>query len=118
MPLSSPDSLPASGLPEADHEPVFQAPWEARAFAIVHQLATTQHYSLAEWTAQLGGELAADEAEPTSTSSYYECWVQACEKLLVAKGILEAQSIDQRIKTLLVEKEQNEHKHEHNFVNE
>ncbi|NER80139.1 MAG: nitrile hydratase accessory protein [Leptolyngbya sp. SIO1D8] len=113
MSLSSPDSLSLSGLPEKDHEPAFQAPWEARAFAIVNQLATTQHYSWAEWTDQFVGEIAAAEAEPANASSYYERWVQACEKLLIAKGILDAQSIDQKIKALLIEQEQNEHQHRH-----
>ncbi|MEM9007284.1 MAG: nitrile hydratase accessory protein [Cyanobacteria bacterium P01_F01_bin.86] len=103
MPSPSPIPLPLPGLPQGKHEPAFQAPWEAKAFAIVNQLATTQHYSWAEWTDQFVGEITASEADPRDTRTYYERWVNACEKLLIAKGILDPHAIEQKIEALLSE---------------
>ncbi len=88
-----------------DNETVFQAPWEARAFAMVNQLANAQEYSWSEWTEQFAQEISTAENEPTDTSLYYERWVRACEKLLITKGILEPLAVEQRIEELLVERE-------------
>lgn len=93
-------------------EPVFQAPWEARAFAIVNQLANDQEYSWSEWTEQFAQEISVAEHDPTDTSSYYERWVRTCEKLLITKGILNPLMIEQRIEELLIERESaSDHKH-------
>ncbi|MGD1853652.1 MAG: nitrile hydratase accessory protein [Leptolyngbyaceae cyanobacterium] len=105
-------SLFSQNSPQADSEPVFQSPWEARAFAIVNQLAMGHEYSWAEWTEQFSEEIAAAEVEATDTSSYYERWVRACEKLLTAKGILDPLMIDRRIQEILAEREStSEHEH-------
>ena len=79
---------------QEDAEPVFQAPWEAKVFAIVNQLAADQAYSWAEWTGQLADEVSAADLEAADSSSYYEQWVYACEKLLTIKGVLSSQAID------------------------
>ena len=105
MANSSNGNFPLSDPLQTDNEPVFQAPWEARAFAMVNQLANTQRYSWSEWTDQFSQEISVAENEPTDTSSYYERWVRACEKLLVTKGILEPLAVDQRIEELLIERE-------------
>ncbi len=107
---SSPNPSPLSEHSDEGSEPAFQAPWEARAFALVNQLTAEQVYTRSEWTDQFVEEISAAEAEPGNTSSYYERWVQACEKLLLSKGILSVQSIEQRINDLLIEQE-NKHGH-------
>ncbi|MDJ0707294.1 MAG: nitrile hydratase accessory protein [Leptolyngbyaceae cyanobacterium MO_188.B28] len=117
MSLSSNSNFSLSAPPRKDNKSVFQAPWEARAFAIVNQLANAQEYSWSEWTEQFADEISAAEQEPTDTSSYYERWVRACEKLLIAKGILDPRAVDQRIEELLIEQrtavghEHLDHKH-------
>lgn len=107
---SSPNPSTLAEHSDEDSEPVFQAPWEARAFALVNQLTTEQVYSWSEWTDRFVEEISAAEAESSNNSSYYERWVQACEKLLLSKGILDIDSIEQRIKDLLIEQE---NKHDH-----
>jgi len=68
--------------------PVFRAPWEAKAFAIVNQLASSTHqYSWPEWTAQLAEEISAAELDSTDSRPDYERWVSACEKLLIATKV-------------------------------
>ena len=105
MTTSPNDNFSLSDPLPTENEPVFQAPWEARAFAMVNQLANSQEYSWAEWTEQFAKEISIAENEPTDTSSYYERWVRACEKLLITKGILDSLTIEQRIEELLIERE-------------
>ncbi|MEO0432195.1 MAG: nitrile hydratase accessory protein [Cyanobacteria bacterium J06656_5] len=105
MSLSQNNKFPLSDSLQTDNELVFQAPWEARAFAIVNQLANAQEYSWSEWTEQFAEEISTAEHEPTDKSSYYERWVRTCEKLLITKGILNPVAIEQRIKELLIERE-------------
>lgn len=105
MSLLQDSNSPLADPSQKDGEPVFQAPWEARAFAIVNQLAQAQEYSWSEWTEHFAREISAAEHEPTDTSSYYERWVRACEKVLIAKGILNPLAIEQRIKEFLIERE-------------
>ena len=101
-PPSSQPPLAADGHAAAD-EPVFHAPWEAKAFAIVNQLAADRQYSWTEWNDQLVQEIATAESSATDSRTYYECWLQACEKLLIAKGLLDADAIDQKVVDLAQE---------------
>ncbi len=99
-------------LPIDSEEPVFQAPWEAHAFAIVNQLAAANHYSWAEWTNYLVNEISAVEREAPGTKTYYEQWVAACEKLLIEKGLLEPEAVQQKISELQ-STQATEHPHHH-----
>ncbi|MEM8809916.1 MAG: nitrile hydratase accessory protein [Cyanobacteria bacterium P01_G01_bin.38] len=103
MSPSLPDPMPK--YPKGEHEPVFQAPWEAKAFAIVNQLTSAQHWSWPEWTDTFAQEISAAESDATDTSTYYERWVKVCETLLIEKGILDSDAIAQRIEALLSERE-------------
>ena len=77
--------LPAS---PTDHEPVFQEPWEARAFAIVVLLHERGLYTWREWADALAARIATDKAAGDDvTDSYYRCWLAALEDLLAIKGI-------------------------------
>jgi nitrile hydratase accessory protein len=93
-------------------EPVFNEPWEAKAFAIVNHLAANAHCSWSEWTDYLTAEITATEQDAPGSKAYYEQWMAACEKLLVEKGIIEVQAINQRMNDLIAEQE-SEHQHEH-----
>lgn len=105
--FSSATSYP---MPNLDEEPVFKAPWEARAFAIVNQLATLEHCTWPEWTQYLSSEIKATEQDNLDTATYYEQWVMACEKLLVDKGLLDVQAIHTKIDELIAEQKL-EHRH-------
>ncbi|MBY0437746.1 MAG: nitrile hydratase accessory protein [Burkholderiales bacterium] len=68
----------------------FAEPWEAKAFAMVVLLSGAGHFSWGEWVecfskeVQAATELqAAGKAAPT----YYEQWLAAARKMLVAKGL-------------------------------
>lgn len=107
MPVPQDSSPPTacSAVSNQDQEPTFNAPWEAKAFAIVNQLATLEHCTWPEWTQYLSSAIAVTEKEAPGSVPYYEQWVIACEKLLADKGLLDPDAIDERIYQLLAEQE-------------
>lgn len=90
-------ALPA--LPRDDAGPLFGAPWEAQAFAMMLSLHGAGTFSWNEWAAALAAELAAAAArgEPDDGSRYYEHWLAALEKLVVAKKVVAAPELEQRV---------------------
>lgn len=90
-------ALPA--LPRDDAGPLFRAPWEAQAFAMMLSLHGAGAFSWKEWAAALAEELAATAArgEPDDGSRYYEHWLAALEKLVVAKNVVAAPELEQRV---------------------
>jgi nitrile hydratase accessory protein len=78
--LSRPDPADLGPLPRGpDGEPVFRAPWEARAFALTVALHEQGLFTWGEWAAALGKSLAGGKPDG---SDYYERWVEALESLL------------------------------------
>ena len=76
-------------LPRDEGGPVFAEPWQAQAFALAVKLSEQGHFTWREWAATLADELksAADRSEPDDGSHYYEHWLAALERLVVAKGL-------------------------------
>jgi nitrile hydratase accessory protein len=84
--LSQPNSI--SGLPNLPRDesgPVFAEPWQAQAFALAVKLSEQGHFTWKEWAAALADELKA--SEPDDGSHYYEHWLAALERLVVAKRL-------------------------------
>jgi nitrile hydratase beta subunit len=69
--------------PEKD-EPFFHAPWEKRAMAVTLAMGAT-----ASWPLD-AGRYARESLPPAEylSSSYYEIWIKALIKLLLAKGLV------------------------------
>ncbi len=67
--------------------PVFNAPWEARVFAMTLHAHEAGVFTWPEWAEALGAELAKDGDGTGPTSGYYDHWLNAFEKLLNRKGI-------------------------------
>ena len=78
-------------LPSFDNNHlIFAEPWEARAFAIIVNLAQAGHFTWGEWVDCFSREVAratAAEASGAVAKTYYEQWLDAAETLLVAKGV-------------------------------
>ena len=104
----SPPPSPASGTGEGSHAsdaspllarslPIgvdaartFAAPWEAKAFAIIVEMAQAGHFTWSDWVDCFSKEVAAAtavEAAGGNAPSYYEQWLNAAETLLIDKGI-------------------------------
>jgi nitrile hydratase accessory protein len=100
---NQPDALAerVSGLPRLPRDadgPVFAAPWQAQAFALVVKLAEQGHFTWKEWAAALGDELKAadDRGEPDDGTHYYEHWLAALERLAVDKGLTNREAMRER----------------------
>jgi nitrile hydratase accessory protein len=89
-------ALPA--LPRDDEGPVFNAPWEAQAFAITLSLHAAGMFTWREWADALAAELstAAAHGKPDDGSHYYEHWLAALEKLVAYKGVVPEQELERR----------------------
>lgn len=94
--LNRPDSMlqPESlavlpRLPRDAGGPVFAEPWQAEAFALAVRLSAQGYFSWKEWAGELSAELAvaATRGEPDDGSRYYQCWLTALERLVVAKRL-------------------------------
>ena len=84
----SADDLPQ--LPwEAEDGPVFKEPWEATAFAMAVRLSESGKFTWSEWVDYLSAEIAAAKrrGDPDLGDRYYEHWLNALEKLVIAKGL-------------------------------
>ena len=76
-------------LPKDDEGPVFEAPWQAQAFALAIKLSEAGHFTWKEWAETLATELKAAEerGEPDDGSRYYHHWVAALERIATRKGL-------------------------------
>lgn len=87
MPSELPlDAPPGSAAGDPAEAPVFDAPWQAQAFAMVVALHRQGVFTWAEWASALAAARARPDAAPDG-SDYYDDWLAALERLLTAKGI-------------------------------
>jgi nitrile hydratase accessory protein len=70
----------------APEAPPFEEPWQAEAFALAVSLNQHGLFSWSEWTKTLGAEIAAGPGQ-TGNEAYFQDWLSALEKILVAKGV-------------------------------
>ena len=85
-------------LPRDEEGPVFEAPWQAQAFALAVKLSEQGHFTWKTWARTLADELAAAEArgEPGDGSRYYHHWVSALERLVVERGLSDSSALEAR----------------------
>jgi nitrile hydratase accessory protein len=81
-----------------ERDMVFQAPWQARAFAIVLTLAKRGNYEWEEFRQALISEISATPA--SAPDGYYDQFLRALEKVLASKGIVGGAEIARRVKDL------------------
>ncbi len=76
-------------LPCNAEGPVFNAPWEAQAFAMALALHERGVFTWPEWAATLGAEIKRAQAagDPDTGETYYHHWLATLERLVAAKGV-------------------------------
>jgi nitrile hydratase accessory protein len=96
--LSTPEAGTIGPLKRADHEPVFEEPWQAQVFAIADTLSRSGAFTTSEWSAALGEELrrAEESTAPDNATKYYEAALTALERLLIGGGIASPETISDR----------------------
>lgn len=77
------------GIPRGAEGPVFRAPWEAQAFAIVVALHDRGLFTWPEWAASLAKEIKRAQAagDPDTGETYYHHWLAALERMIALKGV-------------------------------
>lgn len=96
--LSEADPHTLPGLPVDDNGPVFDAPWQAQAFALVINLAERGVIAWQEWTGYLVEEINAAQqgGDADLGDSYYEHWLRALERISLDKQLTSLPEVDQR----------------------
>lgn len=86
-------SLP--DLPRDAAGPVFSAPWQAHAFALVLALHERDVFTWPEWAAALAAAIQRAEfaAAPGDGESYYRHWLDALESLVLARGLARSDTL-------------------------
>lgn len=76
-------------IPKDDDGPVFNEPWQARAFAMTLKMAEAKIFSWGDWCEALSSEIKLAQAagDPDLGDTYYLHWLSALEKLIVAKQV-------------------------------
>ncbi len=73
----------------APEAPPFDEPWQAQVFAMAVLLNQRGLIDWSEWTHALGAEIAAGPQE-AGNDAYFQSWLRALEKILIAKGVASA----------------------------
>jgi nitrile hydratase accessory protein len=96
--LSIPELGGAAAYPRRNGEPVFEEPWQSRAFGMVVSLHRQGFYPWDDFKERLIEEIAsADCKGPSATApTYYEHFLAAFWRLLVEKGILSEGEMEAR----------------------
>ena len=79
-----------AALPRKNGELVFAAPWERRAFGLAVVLSEKGAYEWNDFRARLVDEIGH------AHGPYYESWLAALERLLLARGVVTSEEIETR----------------------
>ena len=78
------------GAPREAAGPVFNAPWEAQAFAMTLSLHERGEFSWQEWSDTLAAVIGEvrQRGEADTGEHYYRHWLTALERLAACKGLI------------------------------
>ena len=88
--MTPPEAPRSSG---SGDEPVFEAPWEAEAFALAVLLNDKGVFAWDEWTRTLAEEIHRPNA---GAKTYYQHWLAALERLAAEKNLAARAEMDAR----------------------
>jgi nitrile hydratase accessory protein len=90
-----PQPLHLPGLPVDGERPVFAAPWEAHAFAMVVALHGKGLFTWPEWADALARQIQAAQAagDRDTGETCYAHWLAALESLLAAMSVTSAEAL-------------------------
>ncbi len=73
-----------SSQPQRGGEPVFDAPWQARTFAMAVKLHESGLFAWPEWSARLSENIAHHEKgnRVENSDDYYSLWQQTLEQFI------------------------------------
>ena len=81
-------------IPRDGDNPVFPAPWAARAFAMALAMHERGLFTWAEWSDALAVEIAGAPEADGDAEAYWRAWLAALEWLLTAKSVARPGDLD------------------------
>jgi len=106
------DIVGPAAPPRANGELVFAEPWESRAFGLAVTLHAGGAFEWEDFRQELIAAVARREAaQPEEGWSYYTCWLEALERVLVAEGMVAAGDIADRVGQLAGRPSDHGHRH-------
>lgn len=89
MTSTRPEPALLPGMPLDGNGPVFAAPWQAQAFALVLTLYDKGLFTWPEWAAALSSEITRAQAagDPDTGETYYLHWLAALERMVATKKV-------------------------------
>lgn len=111
--MNQPDDhrLAIAALEQArpQHSQLFQAPWQARIFALIVEAVKEGHFPWTDFQTRLVAALARDD-DPGHCASdahierhYFDAWLIAAEETLQALGLIAAGDVERQIETVRAE---------------
>ena len=101
------DSEGPGAPPRANGELLFDAPWQSRVFGLTMVLHQSGTFEWDEFRERL--IVAIARAEEQEGFHYYECWLQALQGLLDAKGICLGGDVEARVSELAARPQGHDH---------
>jgi len=97
--------------PMANGEVVFEEPWQGRAFGMARTLADAGVYTWDEFRAHLIAVIAAwERTAPAGTPyAYYDHFLEALERVLAEKGVLDGSVLTSRTRLLAARPHEHDH---------
>lgn len=88
--------------PRRNGEIVFDALWESRVFGMTMTLHESGAFRWEEFRDRLIAAIAAWERahRPDDTYRYWDCWLDAFEQMVAAKGLCAPAAVDARVAEL------------------
>jgi nitrile hydratase accessory protein len=85
-------------LPRDQDGPVFNKPWEAKAFALAVRLSEAGCFTWPEWVGIFSQEIKAaqERGDPDLGDTYYQHWLNALERICAAKGLVDSEDMHRR----------------------
>ena len=96
MPIND---LPA--LPRDKDGPVFNHPWEEKAFALAVRLSEAGCFTWPEWVKIFSHEIKAAQkrGDPDLGDTYYHHWLNALERICATKSLIGNEDMRKRTET-------------------
>ena len=85
-------------IPQDENGPVFDEPWQAKAFAMTVKLHEQGLFSWEEWASVLSDAIktAQDAGDPDLGDTYSDHWLSALERLVTEKGAADHVTLEKR----------------------
>lgn len=101
--------------PRSNGELVFSEPWESRAFGLAMNLTDAGVFGWDDFRDRLIARIAAWEADHPEGEcfSYYRCWLDALEQVVVDRDLVPDGEVDRRAEELAARPAGWDHGHEH-----